>query len=61
MKLVGDQMTPHNEVNTLRTAAPIDGVEDFDYVATDRGNSAAIEYQQITSWPALQMTATWGS
>jgi len=61
MKLVGEQMTPYNEVNTLRAAAPIDGAEDFDSVATDRGNVAAIEYQQLTSWPTLHMTATWGS
>ena len=61
MKLVGEKMTSQNEVNTLRTAAPMNGAEDFDYVATDRGNVAAIEYEQLTSWPTLQMTATWGS
>ena len=61
MKIVGEQMTPHNDLNNLLTAAPLDAADDFDYAAADRGNVAAIGYQGLTSWPTQHMTATWGS
>jgi hypothetical protein len=61
-KISGEMMTPNNDMDTERTATFVDGLEGLDGGAADCGNVAGlIEFQHLTTWPTLQMTATWGS
>jgi hypothetical protein len=53
-------MTPNNDVDTQRTTILFDGLLDRD--AADCGNVAVLtEAPQLTTWPTLHMTATWGN
>ncbi len=55
-------MTPNNDLDIQRTANLIDGLERLHRTAEDCGNVAGlVEPPHPTTWPTVQMTATWGS
>ena len=61
MNFLGENMTPNNDVDTLRSAIRTDGGDDSGRGAADQGNAIGpIEIPLLTNRPTLYMTATWG-
>ena len=55
-------MTLNNDVDTQCATILFDGSEGLDRDAADCGNVAgSIEPPQLTAWPTMHMTATWGN
>jgi hypothetical protein len=55
-------MTPYNDVDTQRTAILLDSSDCLDRDAAYCVNVAgSIEAPQLTTWPTMHMTATWGN
>ena len=53
MKLIEEKLTSNNDLDNLRTAILRELVEEVNWLAADRGNSAGFS--------EAHMTATWGS
>ena len=62
MNLLGEKMTPKNDLDNLRIAMLTDGGDDAGRAEAHRESvDGALEMQFLSNRPTMRLTATWGN